>query len=217
MAFITAGDIFGKQKARRYKAGGKGKQIRYFSDLEPGDYVDMSTEPYFYNWMTVSDVGKYYEDFFEDFSMEKYRQMISRMELTEDMKAKKLSSGMMAKLKIAVTMARKARLYLLDEPLNGIDLLARDQIMKSILEAIDPDVTLVVSMSHFFQVIMLSAYTQTFLRVRDSVVFGRVVTQNNIFKLVHPCVGKHQGRVIFYHHRSRGNNVVSFRLKEILE
>lgn len=39
MAFITAGDIFGKQKARRYKAGGKGKQIRYFSDLEPGDYV----------------------------------------------------------------------------------------------------------------------------------------------------------------------------------
>ena len=71
--------------------------------------------------------------------------------------------------------------------------------------------------SHFFQVIMLSAYTQTFLRVRDSVVFGRVVTQNNIFKLVHPCVGKHQGRVIFYHHRSRGNNVVSFRLKEILE
>lgn len=105
----------------------------------------MSTEPYFYNWMTVSDVGKYYEDFFEDFSMEKYRQMISRMELTEDMKAKKLSSGMMAKLKIAVTMARKARLYLLDEPLNGIDLLARDQIMKSILEAIDPDVTLVVS------------------------------------------------------------------------
>ena len=40
----------------------------------------MSTEPYFYNWMTVSDVGKYYEDFFEDFSMEKYRQMISRME-----------------------------------------------------------------------------------------------------------------------------------------
>ena len=83
----------------------------------------MSTEPYFYNWMTVSDVGKYYEDFFEDFSMEKYRQMISRMELTEDMKAKKLSSGMMAKLKIAVTMAREARLYLLDEPLNGIDLL----------------------------------------------------------------------------------------------
>ena len=76
----------------------------------------MSTEPYFYNWMTVADVGNYYADFFEDFSMEKYQQMITRMELTEDMKAKKLSSGMMAKLKIAVTMARKAKIYLLDEP-----------------------------------------------------------------------------------------------------
>ena len=69
--------------------------------------------------------------------MEKYQQMIARMELTEDMKAKKLSSGMMAKLKIAVTMARKAKIYLLDEPLNGIDLLARDEIMKSMLEAVD--------------------------------------------------------------------------------
>ena len=105
----------------------------------------MSTEPYFYSWMSVADVGKYYEDFFEDFSMEKYQKMLERMELTEDMKAKKLSSGMMAKLKIAVTMARKAKVYLLDEPLNGIDLLARDQIMTSILEAMDKDVTLVVS------------------------------------------------------------------------
>ena len=105
----------------------------------------MSTEPYFYNWMSVADVGKYYRDFFEDFSMERYQQMLERMELTEDMKAKKLSSGMMAKLKIAVTMARSAKIYLLDEPLNGIDLLARDQIMTSILEATDKDVTLVVS------------------------------------------------------------------------
>ena len=79
----------------------------------------MSTEPYFYNWMSVADVGKYYQDFFEDFSMERYQQMLDRMELTEDMKAKKLSSGMMAKLKIAVTMARSAKIYLLDEPLNG--------------------------------------------------------------------------------------------------
>mgnify|MGYP004471618525 CR=1 FL=1 len=105
----------------------------------------MSTEPYFYNWMSVADVGKYYQNFFEDFSMERYQQMLERMELTEDMKAKKLSSGMMAKLKIAVTMARSAKIYLLDEPLNGIDLLARDQIMTSILEATDKDVTLVVS------------------------------------------------------------------------
>ena len=130
----------------------------------------MSTEPYFYSWMSVGDVGKYYEDFFEDFSMEKYHQMLERMELTEDMKAKKLSSGMMAKLKIAVTMARKAKVYLLDEPLNGIDLLARDQIMTSILEAMEKDVTLVVS-SHLVDELE---------RVADAALFmkeGRLVEQ----------------------------------------
>lgn len=105
----------------------------------------MSTEPYFYSWMTVKDVGKYYEDFFEDFSMENYQRLLQRMQLTEDLKTKALSSGMMAKLKIAVTMARKAKVILLDEPLNGIDLMARDEIMKSVLEAVAPDVTLMLS------------------------------------------------------------------------
>ncbi len=105
----------------------------------------MSTEPYFYSWMTVKDVGKYYEDFFEDFSMENYRRLLQRMQLTEDLKTKALSSGMMAKLKIAVTMARKAKVILLDEPLNGIDLMARDEIMKSVVEAVAPDITLMLS------------------------------------------------------------------------
>ncbi|MDO5540092.1 MAG: ABC transporter ATP-binding protein [Eubacteriales bacterium] len=121
----------------------------------------MSTEPYFYNWMTVKDVGKYYEDFFEDYSAKRYENLIQRMELGMDMKTKTLSSGMMAKLKIAVTMARKSKVYLLDEPLNGIDLLARDEIIKSVLEAIDDDVTLVIS-SHLVDELE---------RVVDSAVF----------------------------------------------
>lgn len=110
----------------------------------------MSTEPYFYNWMTAGDVGKYYQDFFEDFSMDRYRSLLSRMELTEDLKAKALSSGMMAKLKIAVTLARDSRVIMLDEPLNGIDLLARDQIMKCIVEAVSPDRVLLIS-SHLVE------------------------------------------------------------------
>lgn len=105
----------------------------------------MSTEPYFYSWMTAKNVGKYYEDFFEDFSMERYQQLLQSMELTEDLKTKALSSGMMAKLKIAVTMARKAKVILLDEPLNGIDLMARDQIMRAVVESAAPDVTLMLS------------------------------------------------------------------------
>ncbi len=94
----------------------------------------MSTEPYFYSWMTVKDVGRYYQDFFEDFSYDRYGKLIKRMELKEDLKIRTLSSGMMAKLKIAVTLARDAEVYMLDEPFNGIDLLARDEIRESILE-----------------------------------------------------------------------------------
>jgi ABC-2 type transport system ATP-binding protein len=110
----------------------------------------MSTEPYFYTWMKVSDVGKYYQDFFKDFSMERYDYMIGQMALEKKLKVKSLSSGMMAKLKVAATMARDAKVYMLDEPLNGIDLLARDSVMNMILMAADERKTLLIS-SHLVE------------------------------------------------------------------
>ncbi|MDO5326353.1 MAG: ABC transporter ATP-binding protein [Clostridia bacterium] len=110
----------------------------------------MSTEPYFYAWMSVKDVGDYYADFFEDFSRERYQALLQKMELTEEMKTKALSSGMMAKLKIAVTMARDAQAYMLDEPFNGIDLLARDEIRASILEYATEDKLMLLS-SHLVE------------------------------------------------------------------
>ncbi len=120
-------------------------------DLDSRRHVAyMSTEPYFYTWMTVKDVGKYYEDFFEDFSMKKYEELVQTMELELSMKTKTLSSGMMAKLKIAVTMARDAVVYMLDEPFNGIDLLARDEIRKSILREAAPEKLLILS-SHLVE------------------------------------------------------------------
>lgn len=122
----------------------------YYNDSPIGqnsrsEIAYMSTEPYFYPWMTAKDVGDYYQDFFSDFSMKKYEYLLERMHLEKSMKTKSLSSGMMAKLKIAVTMARKAKVYLLDEPLNGIDLLARDEIMTSIIEAADSDTAIALS------------------------------------------------------------------------
>ena len=105
----------------------------------------MSTEPFFYNYMTIKDVGKYYQDFFEDFSMRRYEELLSRMELNMSDKAKNLSSGMAAKLKIAATLARKAELYLLDEPLNGIDIIAREHIINTILESAEENTSIVIS------------------------------------------------------------------------
>ena len=86
----------------------------------------MSTEPYFYDWMTIEAAGKYYNDFFADFSMENYLSMLHEMNLNVKDKIRTLSSGMVAKMKIALTLARDAKVYMLDEPFNGIDLLARD-------------------------------------------------------------------------------------------
>ena len=123
----------------------------------------MSTEPYFYTWMTVKDVGRYYEDFFADFSMQKYEDLIRKMELEMPMKTKSLSSGMAAKLKIAVTMARDARVYMLDEPFNGIDLLARDEIRGSILQEATPEKLLILS-SHLVEEMEAIADRAIFIR-----------------------------------------------------
>lgn len=105
----------------------------------------MSTEPFFYSYMTVKHVGKYFQDFFDDFSMERYEQLIARMELKMEDKAKELSSGLAAKLKLAATLARDAQLYMLDEPLNGIDIIAREQVMQTIVEAATEGKTIVIS------------------------------------------------------------------------
>lgn len=123
----------------------------------------MSTEPYFYSWMTIRDVGRYYEDFFEDFSMERFRGLLGKMELSEELRVKNLSSGMMAKLKIAVTISRRARVYLLDEPLNGIDLIARDRIMETIVGSLEDGVSLVLS-SHLVEEIETVVDTAVFIR-----------------------------------------------------
>ena len=101
------------------------------------DIAYMSTEPFFYDYMTVGDVGKYYQDFFDDFSMKKYDDLLEKMSLEK-------------KLKVAVTMARNAKIYMLDEPLNGIDLLARDSVMNMILTSAGEDNTLIIS-SHLVE------------------------------------------------------------------
>ena len=122
-----------------------------------------STEPYFYAWMSIRDAGKYYEDFFEDFSMERFLNLLHRMELNEKDKIRTLSSGMVAKMKIALTLARDAKVYMLDEPFNGIDLLARDEIRGAILEAAVPEKLLLLS-SHLVEEMEAIADRAMFIR-----------------------------------------------------
>ena len=93
----------------------------------------MPTENYFYNYMTVRDAGQYYADFFQDFHLKRFRRLLIDMELDPKDRIRQLSSGMAAKLRLALTLARDAELMMFDEPLNGVDILTRTQVIDAIM------------------------------------------------------------------------------------
>lgn len=105
----------------------------------------MPTDDYIFGWMKVKRVLDFYRDMYSDFDREKAMEYLAFMELHEDMKVRSMSTGMKARLKLAVTMARKARLYLLDEPLNGIDPISREKIIKIIVSALRDECTIIIS------------------------------------------------------------------------
>ena len=82
--------------------------------------------------------------------MSTYREILDAFQLNPNLRTKSLSSGMMAKVKVAVTMSRKADVILLDEPLNGIDLIARDQVMDLIISRAGHESALLLS-SHLVE------------------------------------------------------------------
>lgn len=105
----------------------------------------LSTESVFYDYMRVSDVEQYYADFFPDFDRERFFILTQKLGLTDNPKVRNLSSGSGAKLRIAAALSRKAELFLLDEPLNGIDYKAREEIISLILETADETNAFVIS------------------------------------------------------------------------
>ena len=94
----------------------------------------MPTENYFYNYMSIRDAGRYYADFFPDFSLPGFEQMLRTMDLSPKDKIRQLSSGMSAKLRLALTLSRDAKLMMFDEPLNGVDILTRAQVVNAIID-----------------------------------------------------------------------------------
>ena len=105
----------------------------------------LSTESVFYDYMRVSDVEQYYADFFPDFDRERFSVLTQKLGLTDNPKVRNLSSGSGAKLRIAAALSRRAELFLLDEPLNGIDYKAREEIISLILETADETNAFVIS------------------------------------------------------------------------
>ncbi len=109
----------------------------------------LPTHPVYYRYMSVEDMGVFYADFFPDFSHDEYRRMISFFGLNPGSKMLDMSTGMVAKVRVAATLSRNAGVILLDEPLNGIDLVGQDQI-RSILHSMERQGKIIIIASHLF-------------------------------------------------------------------
>ncbi len=116
----------------------------------------MPTESQLYTWMTINQIIGFYEDFFEDFNREKVIETISVLDLKLNSQIKSLSTGQRGRLKVALTVARKAELYLIDEPLNGIDPISRDMILDLLASEISDEKCIVISshLVHEFETII---------------------------------------------------------------
>ena len=107
--------------------------------------VFISDKEIFYGWMKVKDAVKYYSDFFEDFDLEKCEKLLKQMNLEENEKINVLSKGMKARLKVVLAISRNAKLYLLDEPLGGLDPISRKLILDTIKTLMNKDGILIIT------------------------------------------------------------------------
>ncbi|MDI9480395.1 MAG: ATP-binding cassette domain-containing protein [Syntrophomonadaceae bacterium] len=86
-----------------------------------------------YPWMTVGKAANFIGTFYSDWDQEKYLGLLSYLCLDENMKIGKISKGQRAKVKLLLTLSRRSSYLLLDEPLSGIDLLTREEIINSVI------------------------------------------------------------------------------------
>lgn len=123
-----------------------------------------------YNLIQISNL---YDEFFEDFSKEKFEKIIRDFKLDMKMKIKNMSKGMKDKVQIALSISRKSDLYLLDEPMSGIDPASRKKIMDVIIDNFDSEGLMIIS-THLISQIE---------RLLDKVVFisdGKIILEENI-------------------------------------
>lgn len=100
---------------------------------------------YFNVWMKVEELISYFSEFYPDFDAALARKMLAELGINEKSRLKTLSKGTKEKVQLIMVMARRARLYLLDEPIAGVDPAARDYILSTIIGNYNPDATVVIT------------------------------------------------------------------------
>lgn len=125
------------------------------------------------DWMRVSELVKFYGEFYGDFSHERAEKMIDNLGIERSARLKTLSKGTKEKVQLILTMSRDADLYLLDEPMGGVDPATRDYILNTIISNYSENSTVVIS-THLISDVE---------KVLDEVIFinkGEIVLQSSV-------------------------------------
>lgn len=131
---------------------------------------------YFDREMSVEKIIHFFADFYEDFDTHKARQLLKDLDLEENMKISKMSKGMQEKMQLAMVLARNAHLYILDEPLGGVDPATRDYILDTILKNFAENSSVIIS-THMIADIE---------RILDDVIFidsGKIILSSSADEL----------------------------------
>ena len=126
--------------------------------------------------MKVSEVITFFEDFYDNFDSKKAKKLLKDLDLDIDEKLSKMSKGMQEKVQLVLVMSRSADLYILDEPLGGVDPATRDYILDTILSNFKENASVIIS-THLISDIE---------RILDEVVFidkGKIILQSDADKL----------------------------------
>ncbi|NLI60000.1 MAG: ABC transporter ATP-binding protein [Clostridiales bacterium] len=100
---------------------------------------------YLNDWMRVSEIIDFFKDFYDNFVPEKAYDMLNKLNINPNDRLKTLSKGTKEKVQLILVMSREAELYLLDEPIGGVDPAARDYILDTILSNYNENATVIIS------------------------------------------------------------------------
>ena len=124
-------------------------------------------------WMTATQLLDFYQDFYKDFRRDAAEEMLAHLNISPKQRIKQMSKGTREKVQLIVTMSRAAMLYLLDEPIGGVDPATRDYILSTIIGNYNPEAAVVIS-THLIADVE---------KVLDEVIFinqGHVVLQSSV-------------------------------------
>lgn len=128
---------------------------------------------YLSDWMNVRQLLDFFKDFYSDFRTDRAKEMLARLGIDEKQKIRQMSKGTREKVQLILVMSRSAKLYLLDEPIGGVDPATRDYILNTIIGNYEPSATVVIS-THLISDVE---------KVLDEVIFinkGEIVLQSSV-------------------------------------